>query len=581
MILALINGWRITICTVTILAAAAIFFFNSHRVSGQSDLTENSSSPANFIFMIDVSGSMVDRDNDVLSGNGARISLFEALRSALQAIIADERLVARNSRVAVITFGTEVREKSGWPVVIGSTEERASLIDKISSAEELRADPRGDTYMARALQMAFDRASQFESSTALCTPTFIIMLTDGCDDPPRSGSRIGRIGRIEDIARRFKDKQQSILKRTGYDNLIVRVIGLQSTPAKQDCRTSAPTVAEMMGGQFLNIREEDGESVQDKIAATLKSVFSGKHGRIRIAEPYLDFGLPAANGESTVSLTLSSRSCNDESITGIESRPAGNILSQLAESPHNKTSLMPLAAGWENQVSIKLNNSPVAIPSSLKSRQEVRVTLTLNNQSSLDPGNYAGRLGFNASAQTGDIPFLFTVPSRIEISPTPISGKARKTSFSSSDGQRASLRFKIIPKLLSGETDNSINLSLSTLTKGNGSHELAIPKEMILLKTDRLTGNPISIDLSDNRTREVQLEIQLGQSIPPGRYTGNLQIEGANGITRKPETVPVSYTVQSSLWEEFRGLILCLLILFGLVSIYLILIHRSKQRSLE
>lgn len=577
MTLALIKGWRRSICTVTILAVAAFSSFNSHSVSEQPDLTENSS-PANFIFMIDVSGSMVDRDNDVLSGNGARITLFEALRSALQAIIADERLVARNSRLAVITFGTEVREKSGWPAVIGSTEERASLIDKISSAEELRADPRGDTYMARALRLAFDRASQFESSTALCTPTFIIMLTDGCDDPPRSASRTGR---IEDIARRFKDKQQSVRERTGYNNFIVRVIGLQSTPAKQDCRTSAPTVAEMMGGQFLNIREQDGESVQDKIAATLKSVFSGKHGRIRIAEPYLDFGLPAANGESTASLTLSSRSCKDESITGIESRPAGNILSQLAELPHKQTSLIPLTTGWENQISIKLNDSPVAVPSSLKSRLEVRVTLTLNNQSSLDPGNYAGLLGFNSSAQTGDIPFLFTVPSRIEISPTPISGKTRKTSFSSSDGQRASLRFKIIPKLLSGETDNSINLSLSTLTKGNGSHELAIPKEMILLKTDRLTGNPISIDLSGNRTREVQLEIQLGQSIPPGRYTGNLQIEGANGSTRKPETVPVSFTLQNSLCQEFCGTILFLLILFGLVSIYIILIHRSKQRSLE
>lgn len=54
----------------------------------------------------------------------------------------------------------------------------------IQSPEALSADKHGDTYMGGALALALQKANQMYSDTDPCTTTFIVMLTDGWDEPP-------------------------------------------------------------------------------------------------------------------------------------------------------------------------------------------------------------------------------------------------------------------------------------------------------------------------------------------------------------------------------------------------------------
>ncbi|HEY9786677.1 MAG TPA: vWA domain-containing protein, partial [Candidatus Obscuribacterales bacterium] len=101
--------------------------------------------PVNFIFLVDVSGSMVLKSTMVKAADGSEITLFEALRNALKQMVSDPRLINPASRVAFITFGTQVSEKSDWPEKLQQEEHRKELIEKISNPATLSADKHGDT----------------------------------------------------------------------------------------------------------------------------------------------------------------------------------------------------------------------------------------------------------------------------------------------------------------------------------------------------------------------------------------------------------------------------------------------------
>lgn len=68
--------------------------------------------PVNFIFLIDVSGSMVLKSTMVTAADGTQVTLFEALRQALKQVAEDPRLINPKSRISFITFGTKITEKT-------------------------------------------------------------------------------------------------------------------------------------------------------------------------------------------------------------------------------------------------------------------------------------------------------------------------------------------------------------------------------------------------------------------------------------------------------------------------------------
>ena len=59
---------------------------------------------ANFIFLVDVSGSMLFPANQVRAADGRTVTLFEALREALKQIAQDERLLINNNKINFIKF---------------------------------------------------------------------------------------------------------------------------------------------------------------------------------------------------------------------------------------------------------------------------------------------------------------------------------------------------------------------------------------------------------------------------------------------------------------------------------------------
>ena len=104
-----------SIAETSLLFAVAVSLLVIASLRGVIAQPQKEGITTNFIFLIDVSGSMLfDSTTPVTTAEGERITLFEALRKALIEIVKDERLIAPSSRVEFITFGTRVEEKSSW-----------------------------------------------------------------------------------------------------------------------------------------------------------------------------------------------------------------------------------------------------------------------------------------------------------------------------------------------------------------------------------------------------------------------------------------------------------------------------------
>jgi len=136
---------------LALLAPAAIF-------APAALAAEDRERPVNFIFLVDVSGSMVMKSTMVKGPEGKDISCSKPCDAALKQMVQDNRLIGTASKVSFITFGTAVTEKSDWPTKLADASVRADLVGKISSPETLAADKHGDTYMGGALHAAIDKA---------------------------------------------------------------------------------------------------------------------------------------------------------------------------------------------------------------------------------------------------------------------------------------------------------------------------------------------------------------------------------------------------------------------------------------
>ncbi len=171
-------------CFSSALLTFSVFLFPFVFFSPPALAAQERERPVNFVFLVDVSGSMVMKSTMVKGPDGKDITLFEALRSALKQMVEDSRLIGGASRVSFITFGTAVTEKSDWPSKLADGAQRADLVGKIVSPETLAADKHGDTYMGGALHAALEKARAMSKDSDACTMTFIVMFTDGWDEPP-------------------------------------------------------------------------------------------------------------------------------------------------------------------------------------------------------------------------------------------------------------------------------------------------------------------------------------------------------------------------------------------------------------
>lgn len=280
--------------------------------------------PANFIFLLDVSGSMLYKSEMVTASDGTRVTLFEALRQALKQIVSDHRVLGANSNACIITFGTKVTEKSDWPQQLDSEDKRQKLVNLIDSPDQLQADKHGDTYMGAAIEMALERANRFYQSSNACTTTYVVMLTDGWDEPPPGGTV-----KVSDAAAKFVARMKEIQAKLGVQTWQTLVIGLQNLPERKAGTTTAKQLATLLNGQFIDVTKQTGGTVSEKIFLSLKQIVEGLKGEIRIDEGagangsairsgILQFGAVDGDGSASASFPVESRSCYAEQIVAVK-----------------------------------------------------------------------------------------------------------------------------------------------------------------------------------------------------------------------------------------------------------------------
>ena len=274
--------------------------------------------PVNFIFLIDVSGSMLYKSEMVTARDGSQVSLFEALRQALIQVAQDQRLINSKSKISYITFGTTVTEKSDWPAKLSTVADRQSLLKVLQSPDALNADKHGDTYMGGALQMALAKANQMYSPAEPCTTTFIVMLTDGWDEPPK-GATIN----VRSVASELIKKQRELVNKVGVKTWNVLVIGLQRLPDKKAGTTTAKEVADLLGGGFIDVSKSSGSTVSERIFLALKNQVEQLKGQLSLVDGQsmkngmIMFGAVNGNGTAHATFPLALNSCYPEEINGL------------------------------------------------------------------------------------------------------------------------------------------------------------------------------------------------------------------------------------------------------------------------
>jgi hypothetical protein len=507
----------------------------------------------NFIFLIDVSGSMVSRSTMVADADGRTVTLFEALRDALVQIVEDERLIGGNSKIAFITFGTNVKEKSGWPCRLATGDDRRLLLAKIQSPSELQADKHGDTYMAGALDLAYAKAQQFSTGSDPCTTNFIIMLTDGWDEPP-PGARL----KVHPAAARFVARQQQSRSKLGVSTWQCRVIGLQRLPDRKIGTTTARQLAGLIGGEFIDVSNQEGTSVSERIFSALRRTIESLRGQIKLAgKTPVDFGQVDESGMASATIPVTVHSCYAEKITNVS----------------GKRSRVSLALGQAEYI-LDPPSDRAASPSGARYDIQVKATAAADCM----PGIYEGLFDLVSTADAPrDVPFRISVPARIALEPEAITTVVRKRGFLVPENTAAALG--TTARLHSAgnvQADYGVQLQPSTLT---------------LAATDRTTAEAATLSLGTNEASRARLNrqqpaapVSVALVVPalqaPGLYQGRLKFS-VTGSTRvvAPESIPVQVVVKPSAWEEVSPLALPILLLLAgsLILAVLLWLARIKK----
>ncbi len=574
--------------------------------------------PVNFIFLVDVSGSMVMKSTMVTAANGSQVTLFEALRDALKQIVNDRRLIGAKSRVSFITFGTQITEKSTWPEQVQADSDRETLIARITDVTELQADKHGDTYMGGALNAALTKANQLYSQQDPCTTTFIIMLTDGWDEPPKGAQH-----QVKAVAAQIVAKEKQIQSKLGVNTWQVAVVGLQRLPDRKAGTTTAAELAKLLGGTFLDVSKEGGGSVSERIFLSLKRTVESLKGDIKyvgtpsdgtdpfserkdefdrerakrgLAMGVLDFGSVDGNGNAIATMPLEVRSCYGEEITSLSESSATTDVSKLKAL----ISKVSPAFGIKEPIRLASSLTPGAITVSLsvtpcilspkESKEGARgtalqnVDLNLTAHSTCPAGHYIGSIKMASTARMQDtISYFVTVPGRLISGNDEMKVRAKKTGFFFAEGTETEIKTTL--KELPGSHSKAIyTVEIAADAPVMHSEKHKKDSAPIILDAENInSGKPLTMVLDTTKTesQEFVLPVSIPAKQEPGKYKGKLKIK-VSGPTQlaAPSEVDYELFIEPSPWEEVAPIAVPILIVLLICLIFgMILMVASMKRN--
>jgi Mg-chelatase subunit ChlD len=501
--------------------------------------------PVNFIFLIDVSGSMLYKSEMVKAADGSQVTLFEGLRDALKQIVSDERLVNSQSKVSVITFGTVVTEKSAWPVTLKTPEDRQKLIQLISSPDELQADKHGDTYMGGALHAAFDKAIQMQSDGDACATTFIIMLTDGWDEPPHNAQY-----KVSEAAKQVVSKKRELRSKLGFDTWQIRVVGLQHLPDRKAGTTTAKELADNLSGQFMDVSAQQNGTVSERIFLALKQTVDEQKGKLVFLNNFsmIDFGKTNNDGVSTAAIPVRLDSCYAEDVTGI-------VEDRDAEKKRNggKAATADLPEGALtfslSQPTITLSPNKPGMGAQADHVEEVAVEAHAHR--TCPAGEFSGVLRLLSTAKVErSLPYKISVPGRLLLSPEEISVEVKKPGFLFPEASQTVLKFCL--EEAKGSHAHA-NLDITATAEPPISKTVGESKEQNMIALACINdGKPVSAEWNTNEkpSADFSLPVDIPAKQAPGKYVGkiDLKVDGLKELVA-PTAVPFTITVNPSAWE--------------------------------
>jgi len=562
------NNQRTTVKLTVAVIVCLVFFILVAR--SMFAATASDDRPVNFVFLVDVSGSMLSRATMVKAKDGSQVTLFEALREALRQIANDDRLLGKSSKLSVITFGTVVNEKSSWPNSVQTTEDRQRLLNLISSNEELQADKHGDTYMGGALHTAYEKAKQLQSSSEPCATTFVIMLTDGWDEPPKNAAY-----RVRDEANILLAKKRELRAKLGFDPWPVRVIGLQRLPERKSGTTTAKEVATILGGQFIDVSSQQNGTVSERIFLALKKAVDEQKGKIIFPSDFklVDFGKAASEGGATAKIPVRLDSCYPEDVTGVvdETGKAGKAAGAAPSGA------MTFAL---TQPAFTLNPHPpdTAGTQGGDNAEEITVKATVHN--SCPAGSFKGVLRLTSTAKVaGSLPYVIKVPARIIAEPEEIRLEGKKSGFLSAEGFAVPLKFSLKEATGSHAHANlkvTVTPEAAVLRNGNANE----PEHVAALSFNN--GKSLSSDWNTENNNSVDFTVpaQIAADQAPGHYEGKLTLalDGLTGELIAPATIPFTLIIKPSPWEEVAPIAVPILVICALAVAFAIFLWLTNIR---
>lgn len=528
----------------------------------------------------------------VTDASGNKVTLFESLRKAIREIVNDKRLIKKGSRVSFITFGTVVEEKKSWPSQINGPEDRSKLIALIEDKDSLKADRIGDTYMGGALNLALGKAEEFCASSDPCTTTFILMLTDGWDEPPKDAKYD-----VRDVAKQVVEGQNATQVKVGIDTWQIAVIGLKSLPKIKEGTTTAVEVASLLNGTFLDVTQEKGSSVSKKIYKGLSKILLNQRGELNLVGDgkVVDFGEIDGNGKADTSIDLELRACDKEEITSIKvahkeeiSKRMQEILASVEANLESEEKLTLLSEVPDDAITLKTEKEsylvePVVDETGKRFPKLQKLNLELKAGSSLPVGKYLGCFKLVSSAKVpACIPFIVSAPARLTIKGNEIDALYKRKGFFSTGSikDKLTLQFAQAKGSQAGAVYKIKAVMKSPVRVKRNGKPMKVRQELPAKLFNN--GNPIEIVFDTNEKSEESLEIDF--SIPSkthhGIYKGviELDIDGPPEMVA-PKEVPITITVKASDWEQVAPIAIpmFLLLIFG-IFVYAFYWLKSHKR---
>lgn len=552
--------------------------------------------PVNFVFLVDVSGSMVMKSTMVKGPDGKDITLFEALRSALKQMVEDSRLIGPASQVSFITFGTAITEKADWPNKLGDPALRAQLVNKIASPETLSADKHGDTYMGGALYAAVEKARAMAKEGDACTMTFIVMFTDGWDEPPA-----GAPHKVRDVSKQILLEKRIAKEKVGVDTWQTRVVGLQRLPDSKAGTTTAKELATLIGGEFIDVNSQSGGTVSDRIFAALKKTVESLKGEIKVRYPayvaqsqgsdnaasekglksgFINFGNVDGNGFSSCEFPAELNSCYAEQIQKVEecssSMDSAVKLSELGKLAANS----PIGMGCRlastlppGAITVALTHPDVVLAPIVPGRKYEGdkptnlVPVTVQAHSNCPAGHFLGFLKMSSTARVPQyLPFVVSVPSRLVASPENIKVKVKKPGFFWPEPTAVEITTSI-GQSEGAKRQTAVNIEVipeaAQMKAEAGKPTSAEYQNEKIDVTNINDGKPVKFayDASRAEKQEIKMNVAIPGKQKPGRYEGKLVVKvSGDSETMAPSQIPFEVVVDPSPWEEVAPVAIPLII---------------------